>query len=92
MHVAADQAAYQDSIGDSRAKHDHSIKSDRQGREPVQTDPYGHERYQREPEQQMQVGPEHRSSDPFDGLHHVMVIAPIDPDEDEAEDVTGELG
>ena len=47
---------------------------------------------QREPEQQMQVGPEDLAVDPVGQLEHVVVIVPVDPQVDEAQDIAGKNG
>ena len=45
------------------------------------------DREEREPEQQVQVAPEDGSVHALDNLEHVMVVAPVDADVDEAEQV-----
>jgi hypothetical protein len=54
--------------------------------------PAGHERHQREPEEQVQVGPEDGSVDIPGGVQHVMVVVPVDPQEHEAQHVAEEHG
>jgi hypothetical protein len=53
----------------------------------VLADPLGQHRDERQPEQQVQVGPHHRAGDPAGGAEQVVVVVPVDPDEGEAEDV-----
>jgi hypothetical protein len=50
----------------------------------------GH-RSEREPEQQVHVGPQHSSADTRDHLEQVVVIVPVDRDEHEAQQVDREL-
>ena len=53
----------------------------------ILTQPAGHERNQRQPEQQMEIGPQRRAVDPIRRLQHVVVIVPVDPQEHEAQNV-----
>src|SRR6266849_2268521 len=46
------------------------------------------ERKQREPEQQVQIGPEYCASHRGTGMQHVMVVVPVDANIDETEDIT----
>src|SRR5450631_1639599 len=46
---------------------------------------------EREPEQQVEVAPQDGPVDALDNLEHVMVVAPVDADVDEAEQVGQEL-
>src|SRR6267142_6259099 len=52
----------------------------------VLTHPAGHEGNERQPEQQVQVGPQDPAAHPMRRVEQVMVIAPVDPDVDEARD------
>jgi hypothetical protein len=52
--------------------------------------PPGGERKQREPEQQVQISPEHPTSHRGAGMQQLMVVVPVDPDINAAQDVTEE--
>ena len=60
------------------------------GRELILAHPLGDERHQRQPEQQMQVGPQHAALDVLDHLPEMMMVVPIDADVDEAQHVAQE--
>ena len=53
--------------------------------------PFRHERDQGEPEQQMEIRPEYTAIDVMDGLKQVMVIASVDAEEHETQDITQKL-
>ena len=49
--------------------------------------PAGDERRQREPEQEMEVGPQHLAVDALGDVQHVMVVVPVDAEEHVAQHV-----
>src|SRR5674476_622453 len=50
--------------------------------------PAGHERHQRQPEQQMQIRPQHTTVDMLQCMQHMVMVVPVDADVDKAEHVT----
>src|SRR5258707_1813663 len=58
------------------------------GREIVLAQPSGYERRQGQPEQQMQIRPQHATIDVLDCLQQVMMIAPIDAYKNKTQQVT----
>src|SRR6185369_5779756 len=52
----------------------------------------GRERYERQPEQKMQIGPKHRACDSLDRMKHVMMVVPVNTEVDEAQHVAQEHG
>ena len=60
------------------------------GGEVVLAHPAGDEREQRQPEQQVEVGPQHAAVDAVGRVQQVMVVVPVDAEEDEAQDVAEE--
>jgi hypothetical protein len=52
--------------------------------------PAGDERQQRQPKQQMQIGPEHAAADALHGVQQVVMVVPVDADIDKAQDVAEE--
>ncbi len=54
----------------------------------VFTHPARYEREQRKPEKQVKVGPQCPTRDRIDRVQEVVVIAPVDTNIDEAQDVT----
>ena len=56
----------------------------------VLADPGGREREQREPEEQVQVGPEDPAVHPVRGVQQVVVVVPVDAHVHEAEQVREE--
>jgi len=57
---------------------------------PTSTSP-GDERRERQPEQQVEIGPEDLAVHPLDDLEHVMVVVPVDAEESEAQHLAEEL-
>jgi hypothetical protein len=56
----------------------------------VLSHPAGDERYQGQPEEQVQVRPEDLAVDPLGRVQHVVVVVPVDAEVDEAEHVRQE--
>ena len=54
--------------------------------------PGGDEGHDREPKQKVQVGPENAAGDLRGRVQQVMVVVPVDPDVDEAQEVAHEQG
>ena len=72
----------------TRAAEEHDrVDGDRAGLDARLAKPGGRDRGQREAEQQADVRPERPAVDPVDDLHQVVVVDPVDRDEDEAEQV-----
>ena len=82
----------QDEIGNRRHQQHHAVDRGRHRRKMVFAHPAGGKGNQRQPEQQMQVGPENRPGDMPAGVQHVVVVVPVDPDVHEAQHVAEELG
>jgi len=59
-------------------------------RERGATDPARREGNQGQPEEQMQIGPEHSTAHPPAGLQQVVMIVPVDPDVQETQHITEE--
>src|SRR5579862_1604321 len=81
------QAVRQQVVRDARRKEHHAVGRDGHRLEVVLVHPSRHERHEREPEEQVEVGPEDRAVHFLHGVHQVMVVVPVDPDEDERERV-----
>ena len=79
-------------IRETGHEQDAAVGGDRPGRKIVLAHPRGRERNERQPEQQMEVGPEDAAGDPLGHVEHVVVIVPVDPEVDEAQDVAQERG
>ncbi len=80
----------EDVVGDGGEEQDDSVERDGPGGEMIVAHPCGGERNEREPEEKMEVGPKRRAIDAFGGVKQVMMIVPVDGDEDEAENVAEE--
>src|SRR5881296_1004758 len=57
-----------------------------QRREVIFSRPVRHERHERKPEQQMEIGPENLAVDTVARLEHVMMIVPINTEENKTQD------
>src|SRR5688500_11463591 len=55
-------------------------------------DPMRREGDEGEPEEQVQIRPEHRSADALDGMHQMVMVAPVNANKDKAQDVGQEDG
>jgi hypothetical protein len=66
-------------------KHYQAIKRHRRGSKVISAHPARNERYQRQPEQQMEVGPKDATVDRPSCLQHVMVIVPVNADKNKAQ-------
>lgn len=82
----------EDEIGHASEKEDNAVERDGPGSEVVVAHPRRGEGNQREPEKEMEIGPENRSADALRGVEQVVMIVPIDGNHDEAEDVAQEVG
>ncbi len=58
----------------------------------ILTHPARGNRDQRQPEQEMEVGPKNRPGHPIQGMEHMVVVVPIDAQINEAQDVAQEQG
>ena len=88
--VDREQHAGQDGVGEGRAQQHHAVRRDRQPLEVILAHPAGDERHERQPEQQMQIGPQHRAVHVVHGMEHVVMVVPVNAHEDEAEDICQE--
>ena len=70
----------------------HAVDRGRQRREVILAHPRRHERNERQPEQQMQVGPQNAAVDPSVSVEHVVMVVPVDAEKDEAQHVAEEHG
>src|SRR5579884_1385942 len=71
-----------------RRQEQHGAVQDRRDRFQVMlAEPARRKGYERQPKQEVQVGPQHDAVDPFDEMQKVVVIVPVYRDVDEAEDV-----
>src|SRR3954447_26639631 len=73
-------------------KTNHAAAGGGDGGEVVPPEPLGGERDQREPEQQVQVGPQDPARHPGRDLEHVVVVVPVDAQVDEAQHVCEQHG
>ncbi len=89
--VQGEQTARQQRVRDRASEqHDH-IRGDRPLLDTCLAEPGRRDGRQREPEEQMDVRPERPAVDPVHDLHQVVVVHPVDRDEDEAQQVDEEL-
>src|SRR3546814_6298910 len=72
--LRAEDRALQDEIRNRRHQQDHAIQCSGDGFELVFAHPRGHERKQRQPEQQVQIGPHDAASNAVGGMQHVMMV------------------
>src|SRR5450631_589566 len=81
----------QDVVGQCGQEQVDDVDDDRRAGELRLVHPGCRDREEREPEQQVEVAPQDGPVDALDNLEHVMVVAPVDADVDEAEQVGQEL-
>ena len=67
-----------------------TILLEKYSREHVLAHPGGGERHQRDPEQQVQVGPQDRPGDRLHRVQHMVMVVPVDADVDEAQHIAQE--
>ena len=72
-------------VGDRRCEQRDPVECNWQRGKMVFARPSVDERNQREPEEQVDVGPEGRTIDAFDDLKQVMVVVPVNADIDIAD-------
>ncbi len=80
----------QDEVGNGRHEQNAAIENGRLRSEVVLPHPSRHKGKEREPEEQVQVGPEDRPAHMLRDMEHVVMIVPVDADIDEAQDVAEE--
>ena len=85
--VGSDDRPDQQREGDRGAQAHHPVGRGRGRFVGVLADPLGQHRNERQPEQQVQVGPHHPRGHPAGGPQQMVVVVPVDPDEREAQDV-----
>jgi hypothetical protein len=88
--LTRDDRLLEDVVGERGHQQHDAVERGGQGGEMVLAHPSRSERKQRQPEQQVQVRPERRAGDRAARVEHVMMIVPVDADEDEAQDVAEE--
>lgn len=86
------QASHEHTIGDGAHEQDKTIGRDGNGREVILAHPPGNEWDQRQPEEEMQVSPQHPTADFVYGVEQVVMVVPINADIDKAQDVADEDG
>ena len=77
----------EDRVSDAAHQQHDAVSRARYRRLRVFSHPCRDERHEREPEEQVQIGPHRAARDPLRGVQQVMMIVPIDPQENEAQDV-----
>jgi hypothetical protein len=82
----------QNEVGGRAKRQDNTVNGDRHRREMVFTHEGRGHGHQRQPEQQMQIGPQHAAIDPLHGVEHVVQIVPVDADIDEGQHVAEKSG
>jgi len=82
-----DERLSQDEVRDARKEQHQTVERDRPWRFVILAYPSGRERRERQPEQQMQIGPQDRSGNALGSVQEMMMIVPVDADVNEAQDV-----
>src|SRR5439155_4949122 len=80
--VVSNESAGQDEVRGPGEQHHCSVECHRQGGEMVLAHPAGDEGDQRQPKQQMQVGPEDAAVNKPGRLQEMVVVVPVDADKD----------
>src|SRR5207248_8728570 len=75
-------------ISNRRHQQNKSIQSRRRRRQMVLSHPAGGERKEREPEQEVEIGPENGAVDLPNRMQQMMMIVPVNPDVNKAKDIT----
>jgi hypothetical protein len=88
----AEDRVLQERIGHCRKQQDDSVKRHGCRREGVFAHPAGDERDQRQPEQEMQVGPQNAAIHLTDNLKQVVMVVPVNSQIDKTEQVAEEDG
>jgi hypothetical protein len=84
------QGAHQHRVCNGAHEQDRAVQRHRHCCKLVFAHPAAGKGNQRQPEQEMQVGPQHLAADAVDRFEEVMVIVPVNADVDEAEDIAHE--
>src|SRR6266853_5595291 len=87
-----EQRARQDKVCDRCTQQHHAVQRGGHGGKLIFSQPPGNKRSQRQPEKQMEIRPQHASVNMFDDLQQVVMIAPVDTDEDKAKRVAEKYG
>src|SRR5262249_32192702 len=90
--VLQDHLPLRDEVRDTGHQQHDAIERRRHRRVTVTPRPGGHERHQREPEQQVHVRPHDRAVDALARVQQVVMVVPVDGDVDEAQDVARQDG
>jgi hypothetical protein len=83
--VGGDQRVGEDPVSNFRAEENDAVDGDGCGVAEMRAEPGRRHRSEREPEQKVRVRPERGAADAVDDLQQMMVVVPVEGDEDEAE-------
>ena len=84
------EEAGENKVSDRRKQQDYAVQRDRPRGEMILAHPTGDERRERQPEQQVQICPQHATVDMLHRLKQVMVIAPVDAEKNETQHIAEE--
>src|SRR5437667_4375715 len=87
MASLGDDGSLQNIVGNCRHQQHETVNSGRDRGEVVFTHPGCRERKERQPEQEMKVGPQNPAADLLRGLEQMMVVVPINAEVNEAQHV-----
>jgi hypothetical protein len=85
--LLGDDRLLKNGVGDCGGEQHASVNRRGQLGEMILAHPRRRERDDRQPEEQVEVRPQNGTVDPRGELEHVVMIAPIDAEEDEAQNV-----
>jgi hypothetical protein len=85
-----EQREYEDVVGNRREREHGAVEHDGCLRKVVFAHPAGRKRQQRQPEQQVQIGPQDRTAHTRAGLEQVVVVVPVDAEIHETQHVAQE--
>lgn len=87
LAMQSEEGPDEDVVGDGSEEEDDSVEGDGPRGEMIVPHPCGGEGNKRKPEEEMKIGPEGGSVDVLNSVEQVMMIAPVNANEYEAEDV-----
>src|SRR5207249_8544198 len=85
--VESDESSGEDEVRDRRQQQDRAIECDRPSGKLILAEPAGDEGDKRQPEQQMQICPQHPSIHLLDRLEQVMVVVPVDAEKNKTQHI-----
>lgn len=88
--MPGDDGLLQNPVCDRRHEQHRAIQSRRQRRKVVFTHPPGHEGKQRQPKQQMQVGPQDSAAHVRRHVQHMVMVVPVNAEINEAQYISKE--